>query len=528
MKRKLIIFAVTVIILLISGTAIQQTSSVDAISGATKRSKPKVVTVSNTLHSKTESEQPEQNLNISDTVFPSDLDPAHEANGCFTLAYGVGETLVFLDNEMVIQPWLAQSWENVDSLTWEIKIKPGIKYHNGADVTGQSVKESLERAVRLNDKAVKLLPLSSMQADDLTLTIRTSEPCPELIHNLADTVFIIVDAASEKEKNFSYFPVCTGPFIPAKFTGNTEVILHRFDEYRSGVPALDGATIQYAVDTDKLMKALEKGVTDAAVDIPLESLQGFEEKDYRIKQTDTASAYLVMMNTDNTILSDMNVRQAIALATDQQAVSGAFATLLPFSDNAELYPYDPGAAKKILAGVGYTDTDGDGIADKNGEKLSFRLAVTAGETELLEWAKSMKVQLGQAGIEISIKTYNEIFFTSRARYGRFDIMLMTVQTAENGDAQRFFADYFASDGSLNYGHYRSEQADMGIRSLESEFDPNQRILITDQIQALTLEDAAFVFLGYPQTNLVLAGNISELSVHPVYRYRLTAGTTVKR
>ncbi len=527
MKRRLIILAVTTVTLLLSGTVIQQTSSVDTVSGATIHSKPKVVTITNTGLKNMDWIQAEPELILADQAFPSDLDPAHEDNGRFTLSYGVGETLTFLDDEQRIQPWLAQSWENIDPLTWEIRLESGVKYHNGTDMTAPSVKESLERTVRINGKAAKLLPLSSVRADGLTLTIRTLEPCPELIHNLADPIFIIVDAGTEQKKDSSYFPVCTGPFIPVKFTGQTEIILQRFSDYHSGISALESAAIRYAADPDKLVKALEQNKADAAVGVPQESLPNFVEKGYHTQQTATAAAYLLMMNMESTVLSDENMRQAIASATNRQASSGAFAPLLPFSDDAESYPFNPGAAKLLLADAGYADPDGDGIADKNGTKLLLRLAVTAGETELLEWAQTLKAQLKQIGLEISIKTYSNVFFTSRARYGKFDMLLLAAPTAKNGDAQRFFEDYFASDGRLNDGHYRNGQVDSAIRRLESEFEPDQRILLTDQIQALALKDAAFIFLGYPQTKLVFEGNVSGLAVHPVYGYRLTANTTVK-
>lgn len=527
MKRRAIILVVTVIALLISGTIIQSVSSPDAISGATKRSKPKVVTVTNTAFSNTDLTQAETELTIADKTFPSALDPAGDDNGRFALSYGVGETLVLLDNELNVQPWLAQSWVNIDPFTWEISLKPDVKYHNGMEMTAQSVKDSLERAVHLNDTAAELLPLSSIQAEGLTLTICTSEPYPELLHNLADPVFIIVDTQMEQTKDFSYFPICTGPFIPVEFTGNTEVILRRFDSYHGGIPSLESVTVQHAADTDKLVKALEQESASVAADIPLDALSSLTEKGYLPQQTASASAWLLIMNMDNTIFADENVRQAIALATDRQSESGAFAPLLPFSDNVEPYSYDPSGAKTLLEDSGYADTNGDGIMDKNGSKLSLRLAVAVEDPELLEWAQTLKSQLMPAGIEISVKAYSDIFFTSRARYGKFDMMLLAVPTAENGNVQHFFEDYFASSGTLNYGHYHNEQVDNSIQKLRCEFNTDQRILLTEQIQALVLEDAAFVFLGYPQINLVLQDGISGLTVHPAYGCRLTANTTVE-
>ncbi len=494
MKRKLTLLFATVLALLLSGSVIQRTSSVDAISGATKRSKPKAVSVANTPLSGGE-EQAEPELVLGDQGFPSDLDPAHADNGRFTLAYGVGETLVLPDDELKIRPWLAESWENIDSLTWNITLRPSVKYHNGAEMTAKSVKESLERAIRLSDEASRLIPSASIQADGLSLTIRTPEPCPNLMNYLANPAFVIVDTKAAEGKNFSYFPVCTGPFIPAGFTGNTEIRLQRFEGYHGGVPTIKSAAVRYEADADKLVNAIKSGGMDAVMNISPETLETLAQQGCFTQHTDGLSSYLLMLNTKHPALSVKKVRKAIALA---------------------LNPYDPEQAQALLAEAGYSDTDG--------AELSLRLAVPREEPGLLEQARKLEARLEQVGINVAVISYSEVFFTSRARYGKFDLLLFTVNTTENGDSQQFYKDFFTLDGKQNYGHYRSEEVESAVHRLENEFDPRERILLAGQIRALVTEDAAFLFLGNPQVNSASRQSIAGLAVHPVYGYRLTADT----
>lgn len=483
MKRRLFLLAATFLLLLFTGAALRRTSSVDAVSGASKLKKLRDAAVTNAAFSRPETGLKGTELKIATPSFPPDLDPAH-GNGRYTLACGVGETLFFFDGDSV-QPWLAQSWENIDALTWKILLKDGVKFQNGKSMTAQSVAESLERTVSLNTDAAELLPLDSVRTEGPTLMLRTSEPCPNLIYMLANPAFVIVDAESDQSKNFSYFPVCTGPFVPVTFTGQLEMILRRFDMYHGGIPKLEGADIKFVSDTDKIAQNMENHTVDAAVDIPRENLDAFSEGGVRAETVNTSSVLFLMMNTENPLLSDDAVRRAVAQAVEQKQADGG----------------------------GYT-----------GKKLTFRLAVPAGDAELLTRAEAIRAQLKKADIDVTIKIYNDVFFTSRARYGKFDLLLTSAETASYGDAQDFFESYVSSEGSRNFGHYRNGQVDAELRELKREFDFDRRILLTGRIKSQIAEDAAFVFLGRRQTAVVTSKSFSGLPAGPG-GYRLTADTS---
>lgn len=506
----MLLLSATVFLLLVTGVTLQRTSTVDAVSGATERNKLRDSALTNENLEPTVSELQGEELILADSSFPSDLDPAN-GNGQYTIAYGIGETLFLLDDNASIELWLAQSWNCIDALTWEITIEPGIKFQNGKELTALGVKESLERAVLLSEDAAELLPVSSLLAQDLTLTIHTSVPCPNLIRNLSDPVFVIVDAASDQQENFSYFPVCTGPFIPTTFAQQTEIILRRFDDYHGGIPQLGGATIKLA-DDEARIQSLQNHTVDAAVDISQATVGELSDLNLQVADTNTVSASFLLFNLQNSLLSDRVVRQAIALAIDNQAAGGAFPLAMPFADYTDPYSYDPDVAAKLLEQNGYS----------NG-MLSFRLALPAGDEELLQLAQTIKEDLEQIGISVTVKTYNDVFFSSRARYGKFDLLLFSAQTTENGDPQTFFENYFASGGDLNYGNYRDDQIDADIAQLTQEFDWNQRVLLADRIQLQAMKDAAYIFLGYPQTNLVYGNGISGLLLGSD-GYRLTADT----
>lgn len=91
---------------------------------------------------------PEQFV-FGDTTFnpeneEPDVNPHNTYSGWAALRYGVGETLFRYDEQMNVQPWLAQSYKLVDDLTWQITLKPGLKFSNGKPVDGAAVKTCLK------------------------------------------------------------------------------------------------------------------------------------------------------------------------------------------------------------------------------------------------------------------------------------------------------------------------------------------------------------------------------------------------
>ena len=95
----------------------------------------------------------EKTMRVAFFWISADLDPANDYNAWVTSRLGVGETLVRLNDELKIEPCLADEWENVDELTWRFHIREGAMFSNGTPVTAQACRASLERVISMNDRA---------------------------------------------------------------------------------------------------------------------------------------------------------------------------------------------------------------------------------------------------------------------------------------------------------------------------------------------------------------------------------------
>ena len=93
-------------------------------------------------------------LKVGVTNFADTLEPTQNFFGWVVMRYGLGECLTKFDEKMNVEPWLAESWTiSDDHLTWTFKIRDGVKFSNGRELTAKDVKASIERAFAKNNRA---------------------------------------------------------------------------------------------------------------------------------------------------------------------------------------------------------------------------------------------------------------------------------------------------------------------------------------------------------------------------------------
>lgn len=125
--------------------------------------------------------QPEsgKHLNVGYYQLKS-LDPG--ANSWEATRVGVGERLFKLNDELKLEPWLVDTYEQVDDLTWKFTLKDGIRFTNGKPLDGAAVKACLERTIEKNDRAVSMLNIDTIEADGQAITVTQrilTRRCPQ-------------------------------------------------------------------------------------------------------------------------------------------------------------------------------------------------------------------------------------------------------------------------------------------------------------------------------------------------------------
>ena len=461
-----------------------------------------------------------------------DINPHRDNSGWACIHYGVGETLFRFSDSMEIEPWLAQSYENVDAQTWTITLRDDVYFTSGRHMDAAAVKECLENLTAEHERAAGDLRIAEITADGQTLTIRTSEPVPALINFLADPYGCIIDmqAGVTEEGIVSG----TGPYQAVSLETDTGMELVKNENYWNGEPKIDQITVRTITDGDTLTMALQSGEIDAAYGMPYASYPLFENDNYTFTSCATSRVFFGAMNFESEITRDPAVRKAIAMGIDKEsfvetlldgngyAAVGVYPDSFAFGGDAvTTETYDPEGAAKVLEDAGWVDSDGDGVREKDGQTLTLRWLTYPSRQEQPLLAEAVQATLGAIGFDVQINNtadHNRI----RTDTGAWDIYVSAMVTAPTGDPEYFFAYHCLDSSSNNDGHYHSDRLEALAAEMAKTFDTERREALAVEMQQVILDDNAYVFCSHLRMSMISKASVTGLTAHPCDYYEITA------
>lgn len=489
-----------------------------------------------------EAVQEEKTLVFGDTTFnaengESDINPHHDSGGWACIRYGVGETLFRFTDQMEIEPWLAESYERVDEKTWRITLKEGISFTSGRVMDAEAVKECLEALVEANARAAGNLRLETVTAEGLTLTIGTKVPVPALLNDLADPYGCIYDVQAGVTEDG--IVQGTGPYRAVALTTDTSLELVKNEQYWNGEPKIDRITVRTITDGDTLTVALQSGEIDVAYGMPYISYPLFENDRYTFTGCSTSRVIFGAMNFESAIMQDPAVRKAVSMGIDKEGfvetllggngtpAAGPFPDTVSFGGDAVRAPaYDPEKAMQVLEEAGWTDTDGDGIREKDGTPLTIRWLTYPSRQEQPLLAEAAQAMLKTIGIRVEIQNtanHNQV----RTDRSAWDIYVSTFVAAPTGDPEYFFAYHCLDHSGSNDGRYHSDRLESLAEKMEGTFDTDRRAELAQQMQQIILDDSAYIFFAHLRMNMISASNVTGLTAHPCDYYEITADLDIR-
>lgn len=470
----------------------------------------------------------------STSAVVSGLDPAVDWNGWYTVRYGIAETLFRLDDSLNPVPWLASSYKNIDENTWEIKIKDNVVFSNGEKMTAQKVIDSLKRAGDMNSRAASLKDCEyTAGSDGKTITIKTKEPYVALINDLCDPYSAVIDTAAGKD--FEKSPIGTGPFVISEFNENTKAVMKKNDKYWDGEVKADSIEYINVADFDTLALSINSGELDVAQDLSPESAQTLKNNtDINLNMTTQSRTYQLYFNLET--MKDKAVREAVMYALDKETIdnvqlngcvlpaNGAFLENSSYGGkNLKLRKYDLSKAKELLKDAGYTDTDNDGIVEKDGKPLKIKFCIYK-RLAMENMAVEMQSDLKKAGIDADVTVYEKSTFY---KSGDFDIGLYSIVTMPTGDAYPFLRDCMQTDGVANFGKYYNKEVQEDLEKLSKEFNKEERSAIVDRIQQAASDDAAFDYMGFNKMYTAVSKDVEGYLTTSNDYYQVTKDTYKK-
>jgi len=477
-----------------------------------------------------------QTIIVGLAAAPDTLDPAdHRSRLSETVIRDMFDGLVTRDNISGVHNELAESLTWMDEKTLEIQLRQGVKFHDGTEMTADDVVFTFNRIIQENaieypeahtsPRKGLIAPLVSIEkTGDYTVVMNFSGPWPPALQLLVHQQ-IVPKAYLEQAgtQGFIEHPIGTGPFMfVSAQPGFTEVVMERFEDYYGGAPDLapvDAACVQGAVfrvipEASTRVAALLAGEVDIIQALPPELISTLEQTPgIQVLTVPGTQPKWVELNVNAPPFDDVRVRQALNYAVDREliieAIYGGNAVALPgplspfnnyVNQSLQLYEYSVDKALALLAEAGYTDSNGDGLLDKDGRTFSFTLDSLEEHRAL---AEAVAGQFRAIGIDASVRFWEYSVVRPQLLAGERIAYLDDWGDSAFDPVGHFEAKWHgyvegAAYGRGNFSGYSNERVNELIVQGETTADPAERQKLYDEAQQLIYDEVPAVFLILPE------------------------------
>lgn len=323
-------------------------------------------------------------LKVAVQSMPSTLDAnASVSNSGIQFYYNIYDTLIMRDSSAetpTFLPGLAESWKQIDDLTWEFKLREGVKFHDGTTMNADDVVYSMNRVINQEDASYAtshsylLGNFDRFEAvDDLTVRAYTFNPEP-LIENLLSDPNVGISSKEYCEsvglEAASLMPMTTGPYKVVSFDPGNTVVLERFDDYWGEKAPFEKIEFKRVAEVISRITALQNGEVDFITNIPPDQeILLTSNPDIQVHGQLMSMYHIYRLNMSHELMDDKNFRAALDYSIDRQALVDSIwlgkaeaATTYQFYEvGDELYleeregeiTYDLEKAKELLAASDY-------------------------------------------------------------------------------------------------------------------------------------------------------------------------------
>ncbi|MCF3936613.1 ABC transporter substrate-binding protein [Acuticoccus sp. M5D2P5] len=452
------------------------------------------------------------------------------------------EGLTEQDPVQKVEPSLATEWTAVDDTTWRFTLREGVKFHNGSDFTARDVIYTYCRVPLVENSPSSYTIFTGTMADvtaedDYTVIIKTEGPNPLLPTEISNLPIVSADAGGAEETitfgtdgcegmgtvpqagdfNSPDVAVGTGPYKLQEFTRGNQLVLSRFEDYWGEKPDWETVMMRPISSNGPRVAALLAGDVMMIESPPIQDIPRIEQGGYKIidalsnriiylhMRQDTADAPSISGTDGKNPLQDVNVRKAISLAINREAIKerimGGFAVpageLLPppmfGTSGREADPYDPEQAKALLADAGYPDGFEITLGTPNDRYINDE-----------QVAQAIAQMLTRIGIKTNVDASTASQFFSRRNALDFPIYMAGwgASSGEMSSPLKSLVTTFdkeAGRGVTNAGRYSNAEMDAVLEEAMTTIDDAKRDALLQKAETMVLDDYGIIPIHYEQT-----------------------------
>lgn len=354
------------------------------------------------------------------------------------------DSLVYLDGENKLHPWLATSWSQ-DGTVWTFKLRDDVVFTDGTKLDAATIAKNFDFWLKLSTSVPDSFFKEAKVVNAHTVQFHTTVPQPYLADMLSSALFGINSSPSLDRdlKEIGEKPIGSGPFTLKEWKRGEEIVFERNDAYQWGPEGSHGGPAylqtvrwKFVPDANARWLALEKGEADLIYEPPSVKWKEAQGKYLTSQQLAPGRGQSLSLNVEAGPFTDKRVRQAFAYASNRKQIAeSVFRGAVPYEGNGayskttqeylnldDAYPHDPAKAIALLEEAGYKQVNADGYrVNDAGQVLEIVLPLfpTVVNQEGTIAAQALQAEVKKVGIKLNtvVLTQTEL---AAGRYTKAD------------------------------------------------------------------------------------------------------------
>jgi peptide/nickel transport system substrate-binding protein len=421
-----------------------------------------------------------------------------------------GEYLSFSDENLMLQPRIAERWEpNEDGSAWTFTIRQGVAFHNGAALTANDVVATFEKLIDPDGGSANaqsalggVLSPGNMEAtDDFTVVFNLDAPngnFPTLVSS-ANYNAIIIPADLDPAEWGQTFEG-TGPFKLQSFTPQQGATFVRNDAYWGEKAIVDTVDVRFFAEEAPMVLALQGDEVDFVEHFSVAGGQALlDNPDVQVIAISTATHRQLHMRTDMEPFTDKRVRQAIGLCIDRQAlVDGLWEGRAEIGNDSPFAPLYPSTDQSVPQRQQDLEQARALLADAGAEGITVQLDTWDG-FEIPDLAQLVKNYAAEIGVTIELKITDAGTYYGDGVFGKspwLDSVMGITDYGHRPVPNVYLTAALSGDpkiGVWNSAHFKNDAYDELVRQYVAALDVDSQRAVAKQIQELLLDETPIVF-----------------------------------
>ncbi len=447
--------------------------------------------------------------------------------------------LLKIDKNLELAPSLAESWRiSEDGLTITFKLRKDVRWHDGRPFTSADALFTWRFVTDPKTPtpyAADFLRITKAEAPDpYTFIVHYDQPFARALYAWASDIVPkhLLEGRDVRTSPLARRPIGTGPYKFLEWRAGSKIVLTSNHDYFEGRPYLDRIIYRIIPDLATMFLELKAGNIDSMGLTPIQYARQTDSPAFKArfnKYRYPASSYTYLgYNLRLPMFADRRVRQALSYAINvEEIIDGV---LLGYGQPAngpfkpgtwahdptlKPYPFDPAKAKKLLAEAGWTDSDGDGVLDKNGSPFAFTILTNQGNSARLKTAIIIQERLKQIGIKVKVRAVEwAAFIKNFIDQHKFEATILGWTLPADPDPNAVWHSSKAEKGGLNFVGYKNPEVDALIETARTTFDQEVRKKAYYRFQRILHRDQPYTFLYVPDALPVVASRIRGIEPAP--------------